>query len=381
MEEGRYREWAGVPRGDSPPAWTRPSAGARAANHFLRYTTQDVELPGGTIPAGDAVALWLSSANRDEEVFDDPYTFDIRRQPNKHLGFGVGSHYCVGYTMAKLCLRILFEEIIDAVEDFEPGRPGRTPALEPGRGLRPHPRRRPAPTRLERRRPPEGVDRFLTPTRGCRSGARGRMPAFAFSASPTRGAAPRSIATGATRLAPDVELCAVQLPGRETRFKEPAATSMSGLVDQVVEGIGPLLDQPFALFGHSFGALVSFELCNQLQSLGCRSRAPLRVRPAGPPPDVSPGADSPARERSLLRRDAAPQRHARTRPFQPGSALAGHRHPPSGLHRLRDVPVPGRAPAPGVSRHRTRRHRGPGDHRRRCRSLGARHRRPASRLG
>ena len=69
------------------------------------------------------MALWLSSANRDEEIFDDPFVFDIQRQPNKHLGFGVGSHYCVGYAMAKLCLRILFEEIIDAVDDMQPAGP------------------------------------------------------------------------------------------------------------------------------------------------------------------------------------------------------------------------------------------------------------------
>lgn len=69
-------------------------------------------------------------------------------------------------------------------------------------------------------------------------------------------------------LAPDIDVCAVQLPGRETRFKEPAATSMSGLVDRVAEGIAPLLDKPFALFGHSFGALVAFETCHKLQSLG-----------------------------------------------------------------------------------------------------------------
>jgi medium-chain acyl-[acyl-carrier-protein] hydrolase len=71
-------------------------------------------------------------------------------------------------------------------------------------------------------------------------------------------------------LAPDVELCAVQLPGRETRFKEPAATVMADVVEQVAQGIEPLLDRPFALFGHSFGALVSFEMAHQLQSLGFR---------------------------------------------------------------------------------------------------------------
>ena len=73
-------------------------------------------------------------------------------------------------------------------------------------------------------------------------------------------------------LAPDVELCAVQLPGRENRFMEPAATDMSTLVEQVAEGIAPLLDRPFALFGHSFGALVAFELAHDLQRRGQRPR-------------------------------------------------------------------------------------------------------------
>ena len=118
IEGGLYREWAESPEAtttglDEASRWGTP------ALHFVRHTTRDVELPGGTIPAGDAVALWLSSANRDEEVFDNPFTFDIRRQPNRQLSFGVGSHYCVGYGMAKLSLRILFEEIIEAVEDLE----------------------------------------------------------------------------------------------------------------------------------------------------------------------------------------------------------------------------------------------------------------------
>ena len=118
MERDRFPEWAASAAAtsiglDEAIRWATP------ANHFLRHTTRDVELPGGTIPEGDPVALWLSSANRDEDLFADPYDFDIRRHPNQHLGFGVGSHYCVGYAMAKLSLRILFEEIIEAVEDIE----------------------------------------------------------------------------------------------------------------------------------------------------------------------------------------------------------------------------------------------------------------------
>jgi medium-chain acyl-[acyl-carrier-protein] hydrolase len=103
------------------------------------------------------------------------------------------------------------------------------------------------------------------PFRRQRPDARLRLFCFPYS-----GGGASIYRTWSDALAPDVELCAVQLPGRETRFKEPAATGMSGLVDQVVEGIKPLLDRPFALFGHSFGALVSFEMAHKLQSLGFR---------------------------------------------------------------------------------------------------------------
>ena len=241
-----------------------------AANHFLRYTTQDVELPGGTIPAGDAVALWLSSANRDEDVFDDPYNFDIRRQPNKHLGFGVGSHYCVGYAMAKLMPEDPLRGDHRRRRGLRTCRSGRTSALEPGCRLRPHPRRRPAPTRHRtgtasgRSRPIPDPNPWV-PFRSQQPEARLRLFCFPYS-----GGGASIYRSWSAALAPDVELCAVQLPGRETRFKDPAATSMSGLVDQVVEGIGPLVDRPFALFGHSFGALVSFETGHRLQSLGFR---------------------------------------------------------------------------------------------------------------
>jgi cytochrome P450 len=119
MESGGYREWARSGAATSPSGVDEAVRWCSPTNHFLRHTTRDVELAGGTIPAGEAVALWLSSANRDEALFADPYRFDIGRHPNQHLTFGAGVHYCVGYVMAKLSLKILFEEIIAAVEDFE----------------------------------------------------------------------------------------------------------------------------------------------------------------------------------------------------------------------------------------------------------------------
>ncbi|MEV2201227.1 cytochrome P450 [Streptomyces fradiae] len=98
--------------------WTSP------ASSFLRYAVVDAELSGGVVPAGDAVAVWVGSANRDERVFADPYRFDVRRTDNRHLAFGFGPHYCLGAAVSRLTLRIFFEEALDAVEEFRPaGRP------------------------------------------------------------------------------------------------------------------------------------------------------------------------------------------------------------------------------------------------------------------
>src|SRR5260370_20858382 len=65
----------------------------------------------------------------------------------------------------------------------------------------------------------------------------------------------------------EIEVCPVQLPGRENRFSEPPATSMPSLVRALAAGLSPFLDRPFALFGHSLGALVAFELCQELRSM------------------------------------------------------------------------------------------------------------------
>jgi cholest-4-en-3-one 26-monooxygenase len=81
-------------------------------NNFRRTATGDVELHGVHIAEGDAVAMFYASANRDEEVFDDPFRFDITRDPNPHVTFGGGGpHYCLGANLARLEMRILFEEL------------------------------------------------------------------------------------------------------------------------------------------------------------------------------------------------------------------------------------------------------------------------------
>lgn len=97
--------------------WSSP------ANHFMRYAVHDLELRGVSIKQGDALVTWLGSANRDEDVFPDPYRFDITRRPNRHVAFGFGPHYCIGAPLAKIALNLLFEEIVRVVERFEVAGP------------------------------------------------------------------------------------------------------------------------------------------------------------------------------------------------------------------------------------------------------------------
>jgi len=82
-------------------------------HYFRRTATRDVELRGRRIRAGDRVALQYTSANRDEEVFVRPEVFDIRRDPNPHLAFGFGEHFCLGARLARLEIRVFFEAFFE----------------------------------------------------------------------------------------------------------------------------------------------------------------------------------------------------------------------------------------------------------------------------
>jgi cytochrome P450 len=87
--------------------------------HFRRTATQDTEVGGTAVRAGDRVVMWYPSANYDEEVFDDPFRFDIRRQPNDHLTFGAGRHVCLGASLARLEVRVVFEELLKRVDTID----------------------------------------------------------------------------------------------------------------------------------------------------------------------------------------------------------------------------------------------------------------------
>lgn len=97
--------------------WTSPSPSKR------RTATRTVELGGCTIEAGQKVVVWEGSANRDERVFTDPMAFDVARKPNPHLGFGQGLHYCLGANLARLELRVLFDELLARFPDIQVVRP------------------------------------------------------------------------------------------------------------------------------------------------------------------------------------------------------------------------------------------------------------------
>jgi cytochrome P450 len=89
--------------------------------HFRRTATRDVEFHGKEIRAGDKIATWLVSGNRDEEAFERPHEFDITRSPNKHITFGPGGiHFCLGAHLARLEVKIAFEELLPRVKHVEP---------------------------------------------------------------------------------------------------------------------------------------------------------------------------------------------------------------------------------------------------------------------
>jgi cytochrome P450 len=100
--------------------WSNP------LHYFRRTAVVDTEIAGQTIAAGDKVAMIYTSANRDEAVFDDPQSFDITRNPNHHLSFGIGTHFCLGVHLARLEGRVFFEELLARFEHMElAGRPRR----------------------------------------------------------------------------------------------------------------------------------------------------------------------------------------------------------------------------------------------------------------
>jgi cytochrome P450 len=93
--------------------WTTPSPAKR------RTVAHPAILGGHAVAPGEKVLFWEASANRDEQVFDQPMTFDIRRDPNPHLALGRGVHYCLGANLARLEMRVVFEELLSRFAGIE----------------------------------------------------------------------------------------------------------------------------------------------------------------------------------------------------------------------------------------------------------------------
>jgi cytochrome P450 len=87
--------------------------------HFRRTATRDVELHGQHIKAGDKVVIWFASGNRDDSVFADPYRLDLTRFPNDHMSFGKGPHSCLGSSLARMEVRIMFETLLPRLASVE----------------------------------------------------------------------------------------------------------------------------------------------------------------------------------------------------------------------------------------------------------------------
>jgi cytochrome P450 len=92
---------------------------ANPLHYFRRTATETVELGGQTIAPGEKLAMMYTSANRDEQVFADPHRFDITRDPNPHLSFGTGEHFCLGVHLARMEGRVFFEELLGTFSKIE----------------------------------------------------------------------------------------------------------------------------------------------------------------------------------------------------------------------------------------------------------------------
>ncbi|MCU1378738.1 MAG: cytochrome [Acidimicrobiales bacterium] len=128
---------------EHPGEWDKLKGGADmtiAVEEMIRYVTpihnmcrvavRDYDIAGGTVPAGQQVVLMYSSANRDPLHFADPERFDVTRHPNNHIAFGFGTHFCLGAALARLEIKVFFEELVRRVDTFAM-TPGTSPVEMP----------------------------------------------------------------------------------------------------------------------------------------------------------------------------------------------------------------------------------------------------------
>ncbi len=114
------RNWAADFEALAPTAVEEIVRWASPVIHFRRTATQDTELGGQKLREGEKIVLWYNSANRDEDVFDEPFRFDVTRTPNEHVGFGgPGAHHCLGANLARREITVVFRELLRRLPDLE----------------------------------------------------------------------------------------------------------------------------------------------------------------------------------------------------------------------------------------------------------------------
>jgi cytochrome P450 len=117
---GERLKWAADFEAIAPTAVEEIVRWASPVIHFRRTATQDTELGGQKLRAGEKIVLWYNSANRDETVFAEPYRFDVTRKPNEHVGFGgPGAHHCLGANLARREITCVFRELLRRLPDIE----------------------------------------------------------------------------------------------------------------------------------------------------------------------------------------------------------------------------------------------------------------------
>jgi cytochrome P450 family 142 subfamily A polypeptide 1 len=127
LRERRHWDAIRADRSRIPPTVEEMLRWVTPIKNMCRTLTRDVELAGAELSAGDQVLLMYESANYDESHFTDPYTFRPDREPNDHLAFGVGAHFCLGSNLAKLELRTLLDVVLDRMPDLQLATDGPLP--------------------------------------------------------------------------------------------------------------------------------------------------------------------------------------------------------------------------------------------------------------
>ncbi len=126
-------QWARVARdpGVRPTAVEEMLRWVTPIKNMVRTATRDVELGGQKVEEGDELMLLYPSANRDEDVFDDPFRFDVGRDPNEHVAFGFGPHFCLGASLARLEIAVMLDALLERLPDLALSDPDAAPDLRP----------------------------------------------------------------------------------------------------------------------------------------------------------------------------------------------------------------------------------------------------------